>query len=278
MQRPPVARCSRTAWVKASACSTFARWAAPSSDVESCTRNPRRDELGVLDRGRRVVGAGDDEHGRGDRGDPLPRVPGADGFTAARVPLRRRRREHRAEARDRLRLASRENSGVNQRPTTVSAIAPIPSARTVRARCAHASGGPRYADVQARTSRSTRSGASSASAIPTIPPSETPQNETRSRSSSSRSSSRSVRQRLDRARPLGEVGRAVAGVVVGEDAEALRQLGELPIPQLLRGAERVGQDEDVPAGSPWRRWSRLISVSSRTRPSARSTSASAAPR
>ena len=86
-------------------------------------------------------------------------------------------------------------------------------------------------------------------------------------------------QRLDRARPLGEVGRAVAGVVVGEDVEALRQLGELPIPQLLRGAERVGQDEDVPAASlsleaVLEAHARVLSYS----PSARSTSASAAPR
>ena len=84
--------------------------------------------------------------------------------------------------------SARENSDVNQRPTTVSAMASIPSVRTVRARCAHASGGPRYADVQERTSRSTRSATSSASAIPTIPPSETPQKETRPTSISSISS------------------------------------------------------------------------------------------
>ena len=88
----------------------------------------------------------------------------------------------------------------------------------------------------------------------------------------------SVCQRLDRAWPLGKVGRAVAGVVVGEDVEVLRQLGELPIPQFLRGAERVGQDENVPAGSPLEAvleaHPRVLSYS----PSARSTSASAAPR
>ena len=62
----------------------------PLEDVESCARNPRRDELGVLDRGRRVLGARDDECGRGDGRDPIARIPGADGLTAARVSLRRR--------------------------------------------------------------------------------------------------------------------------------------------------------------------------------------------
>ena len=70
----------------------------------------------------------------------------------------------------------------------------------------------------------------------------------------------------------------MAGVVVGEDVEALRQLGELPIPQFLRGAERVGQDENVLAGPPLEAvleaHPRVLSYS----PSARSTSASAAPR
>ena len=53
-----------------------------------------------------------------------------------------------------------------------------------------------------------------------------------------------VRERLDRARPLRERGRAVAGMVVGEDAEALGERGKLPLPQLLRRAERVRQHED----------------------------------
>ena len=132
--------------------------------------------------------------------------------------------------------------------------------------------------MQERTSRSTRSGASSASAIPTIPPSETPQKRDPVDVELVEELDESVCQRLDRARPLGKVGRAVAGVVVGEDAEVLRELGELPIPQLLRGAERVGQHEDVPAGSPLEAvleaHPRVLSYS----PSARSTSASAEPR
>ena len=59
-----------------------------------------------------------------------------------------------------------------------------------------------------------------------------------------------ARQRFDGARLLGELGRPVPGVVVREDAEALRQLRELPVPQLLRGAERVGQHEDRPVPGP----------------------------
>ena len=107
--------------------------------------------------------------------------------------------------------------------------------------------------MQARTSRSTRSGASSASAIPTIPPSETPQSETRSSLELVEEPEQPVRERLDRARPLGELGRAVAGVVVGEDAEALGEVGKLPLPQLLRRAERVRQHEDGASSGPWRR-------------------------
>ena len=159
-------------------------------DVKSSVWSPRRDELRMLDRRGGVV--------RSPRRRAWAR-------RSRRVgPARPRSRRPRSSART-PRAASwpaapesappssdprAENSGVNHRPTTVSAIAAIPSVRTVLARSAQTSGGPRYADVQARTSRSTRSGATSASAIPTIPPSETPQSETRSSPSSSRSSSR----------------------------------------------------------------------------------------
>ena len=134
---------------------------------------------------------------------------------------------------------------MNQRPTTTSAIASIPSVRTIaRALVSIPAGGPRYADVQERTSRSTRSGAASASAIPTIPPSETPQSETRSSLELVEEREQTVRERLHRARQLGERRRAVAGMVVREDAEVLGERGELPLPQLLGRAERVGQHED----------------------------------
>ena len=101
-------RCSSTALVNASARSTFARWAARSRTMQSRARYPGRDELGVLDRRRRVVRSRDDEHGHGDRGDALPRVPRTEGLAAARVALRRRRGQHRAEARHRLRLLACE--------------------------------------------------------------------------------------------------------------------------------------------------------------------------
>jgi hypothetical protein len=71
------------------------------------------------------------------------------------------------------------NAGVNQRATTESATAAVPSRRTSAARSVHDSGGPMTADVEHRTSRSTRSGACTATHIETIPPRETPNSEAR---------------------------------------------------------------------------------------------------
>ena len=83
------------------------------------------------------------------------------------------------------------NPGVNQRPSTASAIAPTPSARTVAARSIQLSRGPSCADVQHRTSRSTRSGACAATHMLIIPPIDSPHSDARSIPSRSRSASKS---------------------------------------------------------------------------------------
>ncbi len=66
------------------------------------------------------------------------------------------------------------HSVVTQRRATRSATASIPERRTSAARCAHASGGPRRAEVQPTTSRSTRPGAWAASQMRAHPPDRDP--------------------------------------------------------------------------------------------------------
>lgn len=65
-------------------------------------------------------------------------------------------------------------SGVNQRSTTESATAPVPSARTRAARSRQFRGGPMYGAVASRARRSMRSGWWMASHWPTMPPMDSP--------------------------------------------------------------------------------------------------------
>ena len=68
-------------------------------DSQARARDTGGDQLGMRERSRRILRAGDDEHGRGDVGDLFAGVPACDRLAAACVALGRGRDERRAEAR-----------------------------------------------------------------------------------------------------------------------------------------------------------------------------------
>ena len=132
---------------------------------------------------------------------------------------------------------------MNQRPSTASAIARArPRARRA-ARSAIRRGGRRRGPCSRGRAARPAPGASRASHMPTAPPSESPQNETRSRPRASRRSSRSRAELVDRVRPRAAGERRGRAGRSGRRGSARASCGDLRVPQLVRGPERVREHE-----------------------------------
>ena len=181
---------------------------------------------------------------RGGRGSP----------TLAQRPRSQRRSrragsdEHRAVGGDEL----ARRAGVNQRETTASAIASMPSARTSSARSCQPVGSPKRAerareheavDPLRRVRREPHARSR--------PRARAPQKDARSIPSSSSSPSASRPSSSTRVRAGRDVGAAVPARVVAEHAErSASTRRRCCVPELERRAERVGEDEDRCAVGP----------------------------
>ena len=226
---------------------TLARCEAPRMTPSRDPGSPG-DHRPVPRRGRRVLRPGDDERRRGDRGEGGPQVHRGDRVAAARVALRGDAVQ-RGNERGRDRGSAASKAGVNQRPTTCSEIGPMPVAahrpRPGPPRAARAAGGPTCSTAERRDPvrrvRGQPHADHAAERHAVVRRVSTP------KPSSSASTPRRGRRCVYGPGGAGEP--PWPGARTAAAGSARPSAGELRVPQIPGGAERVAEHQDRRAGA-----------------------------